>query len=191
MTPRLRSVRVESRRNAVRRWNLRLTLAASVGAICFIGLAGGCLGEGSTSSRVLSTALIGSQPHASGQSTPRGSGGRSARSVAMPYGLQATSRCLSRVPGVSVTKVSTNRRLRAMRDLAQQTSVVVRFRQHRVGLAVLPNAAQARLLAELLRAPRDPYRIVLRRNALLFFLPSAQVAFELTAGCLRPAVRTK
>lgn len=103
------------------------------------------------------------------------------------YVLRSTLRCLKRRHADAVTGVATgDDRLRALRDLAQRTSVIVRVRRQVVGLAVAQTAAHAELLADLLRAPDDPYRIVLRRNAVLLFLPAARSAFTVVTACLSP-----
>jgi hypothetical protein len=167
----------------------RLALAAS--AICLVSVAAGCRGEDTSSPPLIppdSTTRT-QRSDATGRATPPGSTVFTAPHVAKPYALHATLRCLKRRPDVTTTTQTKNPRLRAMRDLAQRTSVVVRSRQQDVGLAVLPSEGDARLLAELLRAPDDPYRIVLRRNAVLFFLRSARASFATTADCLRTAAR--
>ncbi len=104
--------------------------------------------------------------------------------VAEPlYALQPTLRCIKR--RATLMTAPADDRLRALRDLAQRTSALVRFQRQEVGIAVVESEAHAKLLADLLVAPDDPYRIVLRRNAVLLFLPRARVAFRFAAGCLR------
>jgi hypothetical protein len=99
-----------------------------------------------------------------------------------PYSLAATSRCL-RGAGFAVSKVrSQDPRLRALGDLAQRTSLELRREGQTLGVAF----GDTQLLAELLRVPDDPYRLEVRRNALLMYRPSARAAAALLRGCLRP-----
>lgn len=103
------------------------------------------------------------------------------RSPARPYALAPTRRCL-RSRGASVSKVrSTDPRLRALGDLAQRTSFQIELRGMRLGLAF----GDARLLASLLRVPDDPYRIEVRRNALLMYRPAARRQAAVVRACLR------
>ena len=77
-------------------------------------------------------------------------------------------------------------RLRALRDLAQRTSVLVRFRRDVVGLAVARGSSEAELLVELLRAP-GAYRVLRRQNAVLVFRSGSRRTLERVFRCLRPA----
>ena len=45
--------------------------------------------------------------------------------------------------------------------------------------------ANAQLLADLLRVPNDPYRMQVRRNALLMYPPAARGQVEIVLSCLR------
>ena len=81
-----------------------------------------------------------------------------------------------------VSKVrSTDPRLRALGDLAQKTSLQARREGETIGLAF----GDTRLLASLLRVPNDPYRLEVRRNALLMYRPAARRQATALRGCLR------
>ena len=98
-----------------------------------------------------------------------------------PYELAATRRCL-RSAGVAVSPIrSTDPRLRALGDLAQRTSLELHLGGQTLGLAF----ANAQLLADLLRVPDDPYRMQVRRNALLMYPPAARGQVEIVLSCLR------
>ena len=75
--------------------------------------------------------------------------------------------------------------LRALADLAQRTSVLVRLRGGEVGLAVERQQANAQLLSELLRSPGSPYRIEQRANAVLLYRPASRQAAAVVRDCLR------
>jgi hypothetical protein len=97
------------------------------------------------------------------------------------YALGPTRRCLEDA-GFAVSKVrSADPRLRALGDLAQRTSLEARRGGQTLGLAL----GDTRLLASLLRVPNDPYRLEVRRNAVLMYRPSARDAATLLRGCLR------
>ena len=99
-----------------------------------------------------------------------------------PYELAPTRRCL-RSAGVEVSAVrSTDSRLRALGDLAQRTSLELKFGGRGLGLAF----GDARLLRSLLLVPNDPYRLEVRRNVLLMYPPSARDEAALVRRCLRP-----
>jgi hypothetical protein len=108
-------------------------------------------------------------------------------SVRPTYLLAPTLRCLERSTRISTTRETQEPRLRALRDLAQQTSVIASVGAETVGLAVVASPAHARLLADLLKAPDDPSRIAVRHNAVLVFLPRARAASNEVAACLRPS----
>jgi hypothetical protein len=79
----------------------------------------------------------------------------------------------------------TNRRLRALRDLAQKTSIQARVKGAVVGLAITRSAAEASFLYELLQVPRDPLRLERVRNVVLLS-PKRPVAARLVViSCLR------
>jgi hypothetical protein len=100
----------------------------------------------------------------------------------VPFRLGPTRRCL-RSAGFEVSGVrSANPRIRALGDLAQQTSLELRLDGQVVGLAL----GDARLLAQLLAVPNDPYRLEVRRNAVLLFSPRARAEAELARACLSP-----
>lgn len=121
---------------------------------------------------------------------PRGSTEAASRSRSTPskpiHSLPLTLRCLERRRLSVDRRLPTDPRLRALRDLAQRTSVVVQVRRAQVGLAVASGISEAELLVELLRAP-GPYRILRRRNAVVVYRRAqASEALEITR-CLRPA----
>ncbi|MCP9485243.1 MAG: hypothetical protein MSC30_05255 [Gaiellaceae bacterium MAG52_C11] len=98
-----------------------------------------------------------------------------------PYALEPTRSCLN-AAGAAVSPVrSTDPRLRALGDLAQRTSLEVRLDGRTLGLAF----GDARLLESLLVVPDDPYRLEVRRNALLMYRPDARDAAAVLRGCLR------
>ena len=99
--------------------------------------------------------------------------------------MTATTRCLVR-KGAKVSPVPrTNARLRALHDLAQRNSIQAKIASHAVGVAFTKSVSAAGLLAELLAVPKDPYHVVLRRNALLMFRPADRPAFDAAVACLR------
>ncbi len=101
------------------------------------------------------------------------------------YTLTATKRCLV-AKGARVTPVqSIDLRFKALHDLAQRNSFQARSSLGTVGLAFARSSRDAALLAELIRVPRDPYHVVLRRNALLMFRTRSKPAFDAAATCLR------
>jgi hypothetical protein len=101
------------------------------------------------------------------------------------YELGPTSRCLKQ-RGARVRSVQPqNSRLRSFRDLAQKNSIQAELRKGVVAIAFTTSANSAKLLVELLRVPKDPYRIVRRENAVLMYRPAAKGAFTTAASCLR------
>lgn len=99
-----------------------------------------------------------------------------------PYALAPTRRCLHSA-GFAVSSISSaDPRLRALGDLAQRTSLELGRDGRTLGLAL----GDARLLESLLRVPDDPYRLEVRRNALLMFRSGDQDQAALVRGCLRP-----
>lgn len=107
--------------------------------------------------------------------------------VTKPYSLGATSRCLRR-QGARVGRVApADARLRAVRDLAQRTSIQAKVAGGGgvVALAFTKTAADGRLLLDLLRVANDPYRLVRRHNVVLMYRPKAQRTFALALRCLR------
>lgn len=135
--------------------------------IAFILVAGGCFGEKSSPPV---------PPAATTETTET-------KVAEPPYAFKPTLRCIKQ--RAAVVTATSGGRFQALHDLTQRTSARVRFERQDVGLAVVESEGHARLLAELLLVPDDPYRIVRRRNAVLLFLPRARAAFEFAAGCLR------
>jgi hypothetical protein len=101
------------------------------------------------------------------------------------YSLRSVSSCLARQRAVVSRVFYKDKYLRALHDLAQQTSRQAVLRERLVGFAVVPTVANAQLLAELLLVPGSPYRIVQRRNVVLMYKPSAAQAFRAVIACLR------
>jgi hypothetical protein len=100
------------------------------------------------------------------------------------YGKARTVSCL-RGKGAVVTPVTpANRRLRALRDLAQKTSWQAKLGADIVGVAISRSADDAGLLVELLRVPRDPYRIERRNNVVLLYSPASSPLAQVVRGCL-------
>jgi hypothetical protein len=106
------------------------------------------------------------------------------RQPARPYLLRPTLQCLERRGATIDRGTPRDARLRALRDLAQRTSVLVRADRQVIGLAVARTASDAALLVSLLRAPGQ-HRLIQRRNAVLVFEPAARRTYELSRGCLR------
>jgi hypothetical protein len=75
--------------------------------------------------------------------------------------------------------------MRALRDAAQRYAREVRLRKTVLGIAVLPSDGQAKIIAELLVVPRNPFRIVVRRNAIVMYPKGARAAFDISAACLK------
>ena len=97
------------------------------------------------------------------------------------YSLDATRRCLLQ-SGFLVGPVgTTDPRLRALGDLAQQASIAVRSGGEVVGLAF----GDAQLLADLLAVPDDPYTIETQGNAVMLYRPAAGRHAAAVRRCLR------
>ena len=106
-------------------------------------------------------------------------------SPAPTYALGATARCL-RSDGLRVSKIdASNRRLKALGDLAQRTSIEAHAARGVVGLAFAKSRGDAELLAELLRQPDHTYRILLRRNVVLLARRTDGAAVARVVRCLR------
>ncbi len=133
---------------------------------------------------ILLTACGGESPEA-GRHTPESRRNDTASAAAPPYSLQSTTRCLQRRGMTIDRKPPTDPRLRALRDLAQRNSLVVRSNGQAVGIAVTRGAPEAALLRELLRAPGQ-HEVTLRRNAVFVFRPAAEATFDIAEACLRP-----
>ena len=146
--------------------------------LCLASLLAGCFNDGAAPSiPPASTQQAEPQETAenTGQGTNEAEAPTPARTESEPeaeslYALQPTLRCLERRPRLAVSTTATTPRLQALRDLAQRTSVIAQLEGESVGIAVVQSSAHASLVAELLRAPEDPHRIVRRRNAVLLFL---------------------
>lgn len=163
--------------------------------LCLASLLAGCSNDGAAPSIPPASTQQAEQQETAenaGQGTNEAEAPAPARTETEPepeslYALQPTLRCLERRPRLATSSAATTRRLQALRDLAQRTSVIAQLEGERVGIAVVQSSAHASLVAELLRAPEDPHRIIRRRNAVLLFLPRARDVFDVVVGCLRPA----
>jgi hypothetical protein len=102
-----------------------------------------------------------------------------------PYSLRATVACLHQRGGVVGPVRPTNRRLRALRDLAQKASVQVQMHGAVIGVAFRASAADASFLHEILQVPNDPLRLEQRRNVVLLAPKNAPAARSAVIGCLR------
>jgi hypothetical protein len=101
------------------------------------------------------------------------------------YALTPTSRCL-KGRGAKVGAVQPrNERLRAFRDFVQRKSFQAAVRGQVVALAFLDDPGRARIIADLLKVPNDPYRLVRKGNVVLMYRPSAKAAFTTAVSCLR------
>lgn len=100
------------------------------------------------------------------------------------YQLAPTKRCLEDVGAVADQVRQRDARFQALADLAQRRSFEVTIDGTAVAFAFTASAAEAGGLAELLAVPDDPYRIVVDRNVVVLYDPSAQEAFEAAARCL-------
>jgi hypothetical protein len=79
----------------------------------------------------------------------------------------------------------TNRRLKALHDLAQKTSREARYRGAVVGFAFERSLSGADLLYELLQVPKDPLRLEQRRNVVLLSPKKPSRLRTIVLGCLR------
>jgi hypothetical protein len=102
-----------------------------------------------------------------------------------PLSLTRTVTCLRHRGAVVAHVKPANRRLRALRDLAQKTSVQVTLRRVVVGVAFTRSTSDATLLFELLRVPNDPLRLEQRRNVVLVSPKTASAARSAVLNCLR------
>jgi hypothetical protein len=110
----------------------------------------------------------------------------SANGVAAPsYRKAPTVACLRRQKVVVTGIAPADRRLRALRDLAQKTSWQAKLGTRVVGVSLNADTSSAELLEELLRVPRDPYRLERRSNALLLYKPTALPLARIVRTCLR------
>lgn len=101
------------------------------------------------------------------------------------YALASTRACLT-AAGAIVNEVQPrDARFQALRDLAQRNSLEASVEGRFVGIAFASGAETSRQLAELLEVPDDAYRIVVRDNVLLMYVPSAEQVFQKAASCLR------
>lgn len=97
------------------------------------------------------------------------------------YVFGPTRRCLLE-KGARVSPLrAEGGRLRELAAFAQKTSYEVRLDGHTVALAF----GNAGLLAELLTVPDNPYRLEVRGNVLLMFLPRARAQATEVRSCLR------
>lgn len=105
--------------------------------------------------------------------------------TASVYRLNPTVSCL-KGRGVAIRVIDpVDRRLRAMRDLAQKTSRQARKGKQVVGLAFGRTTNDAILLVELLRIPKDVYRLERKENVVLLYRPTASNLRSTVLACLR------
>lgn len=97
------------------------------------------------------------------------------------YALAPTRRCLLDKRARVAPLQAEEGRLRELAAFAQKTSYEVRLDGHTVALAF----GNAGLLAELLTVPDNPYRLEVRGNVLLMFLPRARAQATEVRSCLR------
>ena len=111
---------------------------------------------------------------------------RSGSADAAPvYRKAPTVSCL-RQKGIVVAAIKpVDRRLRALRDLAQKTSWQAKKGSRVVGASINRSVDDARFLLDLLRVPNDRYRLDSRGNAVLLYLPAASSLATVVRGCLR------
>ena len=101
------------------------------------------------------------------------------------YRLAATVSCL-KGRGLAIRTIDpADRRLRAMRDLAQKTSRQARSGKSVVAFVVGRSASNATLLVELLTVPKDPYRLERKDNVVLLYKPTAVGLRSTVLACLR------
>ena len=136
---------------------------------------------GGFATAALAVAGCGASTHAT---TPPTSSAKQPNPSAAPYSLARTKSCL-RARHVRVRSVvPSDLKLRALRDGAQRTSFEARLGTRRVGVAIVPQIANASLLVELLQ-PAGPYHVVTRDNAVIIYRSSAKAAAAIVRGCLR------
>jgi hypothetical protein len=108
-----------------------------------------------------------------------------ATAASTPYARQPTVACLERHGGVVSHVRATNRRVRALRDLAQKTSFQVRLGNAVVAIAITRSQSDASFLFELLQVPKDPLVLGRQRNAVLLSPHRPASARRIVLGCLR------
>ena len=97
------------------------------------------------------------------------------------YAFEPTRRCLV-ANGARVSRLRAEEgRLRELAAFAQKTSFAVRLDGRTVAVAF----GNADLLAELLTVPDNPYKLEVRDNVLLMFLPRAREQASAVRSCLR------
>ena len=104
-----------------------------------------------------------------------------ATAVARRYAFEPTRRCLLEQGAVVSRLRADEGRLRELAAFAQKTSFEVRLDGRAVALAF----GNAPLLAELLTVPDNPYKLEVRDNVLLMFLPRARKQARAVRSCLR------
>lgn len=111
-----------------------------------------------------------------------------ASAAVRPYSKAATKQCL-KAAGRTVSDVRrVDSRRMAFHDLAQRTSLEVRFGKRWIAVAFTPSAAHATFLRDALRIPNDPYTLRVHGSAVLMFDadgPLSQLAA--VERCLRRA----
>ena len=108
-----------------------------------------------------------------------------AASTGSPYARRATVACLQARGAVVGPVRPANSRLRALRDLAQKTSVQAKIGTAVVGIAFGRSDSDALFLIELLSVPKDPLQLERQRNVVLLYPKTASAAHSAVVGCLR------
>lgn len=142
-------------------------------------------GRPSATAPARSTRPFDAGPATQGSRTAPGEPGPTMWSAEVPkYDRVATMRCLEG-RGVAIAEIKPlDPRIQALRDLAQSDSFEVRVGQEVVGVAFTESGSASNLLRDLLEAPDDLYRVVVNRNVVLLYKPSAGEEFRTTMSCL-------
>jgi hypothetical protein len=103
----------------------------------------------------------------------------------LSYSRTPTLACLRKKGAVVGRVVPVNNRMRALRDLAQKTSVQARVGKATIGLVFARSHSEAVLLVELLTVPRDPYLLERHDNVVVLSPKTARAARSSVIGCLK------
>lgn len=100
------------------------------------------------------------------------------------YRKAPTVACVRRARADVTAIAPADKRLRALRDLAQKTSWQAKRGADVVGVSINRTSNDAQLLIELLRVPRDRYRLERKANAVLLYVPSSRALASAVRACL-------